>query len=150
MFSKLILSSLILFISISSTARMSLPLSELKNQELRTFDALMSSQISLHEKIQILQATKDLAEESIRSAILDRNANPSEIAQSDSEIAQAFQTVDVLTVLSQLQIENERVSSKSCSEAKAMIQLALINNGEERAPSSSEVKTITVLKALCK
>ncbi len=150
MFSKLILSSLILFISFSSMASMSLTLSELKSQEQRTFDALMNSQISLHEKIQILQATKDLAEESIRAAIVDGTANPSDIVQPETEIAQAFQTVDVLTVLSQLHIENDRISSKSCSEAKAMIQLALINNGEERAPSSSEAKTIAVLKALCK
>lgn len=150
MLSKLILTALISLVSFSAMAAMTLPLKEIKTQEHRVFSALMSSEISTLEKIQMLQATKALAEDSIQAALLENTASASDIANPESEIAQAFQTVDVLTILSQLKIENGEIAKAGCLDAKAMIQLALVEPEGKRAPSNSEAKTIAVLKALCK
>ncbi len=135
----------------SSFAKASEGLSEVKKISDLAISIGADKSKSKKEKLAVFKSEKAKAEAGLKKAIQNGKADAKNLKQDDSELSRAFKSVDYLTALAELKLDQKgNYTEVSCESAKGLISSANYVLGSEKLETSQDDKKIlNLIESLC-
>lgn len=140
MFSKLNITSIALLIllqtSFSFATQNWLSEDQVKKNKAQVLGTIFNGRLTIPEKIEFSKGKVTELENQIQNGIITGSIDPKDIAKPESAIAKAFELLDILLIISELQTDtNGQTTSESCNYAQALLDLKSTQAGENEFKS---------------
>jgi len=137
----------------SQIAERKLSLQEIRMEQFLLVQKLRDQRIPKLNKQEMILQNKQRVETSLRELIVDGDADPADISRPHTEMAQAFQGVDLLIALSQLKVDQtqKNFTEESCVQAKSLLLLQNLqaDSDSEVSLSQAQQKALNLIDQLC-